>query len=421
MTCPVCNRSLNVELSICPSCGAMRDDSVREESVVTPLKAYPRRRDPIVNEPIVSELDSPAAEPAVRYVTAELAPKNTSPTLADFVSKTPTVPDWRLKIQNSIRQRGIDSVSTTTAVENAEAVMIPDLPARTSGANALKASPARNGALAESRLAKALNRIDESRKKFEPVESTIEELPVAASPKQFPFNIVSRSDELVPAKLSDESAEPRMTMKPRLVSSLQPQSRGLDTNQLVPIPDLNISTSFDEEPAEVTVAPTPPPPTERIEIKRKDQALSKEIESPEAEDADNLAPLQIRFNAALFDVIICLIAVVLPLSPLIFSRDGWVSFAGVFAFAAVFSAVLFSYLTASMAYFGQTLGMRMFSIEIVSIHDDAYPTMHQAAVNSSLYILSLFLGGIGFLPMLFNEEKRGAPDLLAGTVVVKEL
>jgi uncharacterized RDD family membrane protein YckC len=80
---------------------------------------------------------------------------------------------------------------------------------------------------------------------------------------------------------------------------------------------------------------------------------------------------------------------------------------------------MFIYLTIAVGFFGQTFGMRIFSLEIIDIEEEEYPTLHQAAVNSAVYLLSLVLGGIGFIPALFNEEKRAAHDLLSGTVVVK--
>ena len=64
--------------------------------------------------------------------------------------------------------------------------------------------------------------------------------------------------------------------------------------------------------------------------------------------------------------------------------------------------------------------MRLFSLEIIDVEENDYPTFHQAAVNSVVYLFSLALGGLGFLPALFNDERRAAHDLAAGTIVVKE-
>ena len=81
---------------------------------------------------------------------------------------------------------------------------------------------------------------------------------------------------------------------------------------------------------------------------------------------------------------------------------------------------MFIYLTTTVGLSGKTLGMKLFSLEIVDIEENAYPTFHQAAVSSAVYLLSLALGGLGFLTLLMNNEKRAAHDLLSGTIIVKE-
>ncbi len=64
--------------------------------------------------------------------------------------------------------------------------------------------------------------------------------------------------------------------------------------------------------------------------------------------------------------------------------------------------------------------MRIFSLEIVDAEENEYPTIQQAAVHSSIYLVSLALGGVGFVTMMFNEEKRAIHDLLSGTIIVRE-
>ena len=64
--------------------------------------------------------------------------------------------------------------------------------------------------------------------------------------------------------------------------------------------------------------------------------------------------------------------------------------------------------------------MRLFSLELIDAEENQYPSLHQAAVHSSLFILSLAFAGVGFLPIFFNEERRAAHDLLSGTILVRE-
>ena len=140
----------------------------------------------------------------------------------------------------------------------------------------------------------------------------------------------------------------------------------------------------------------------------------------ETEEFEDYAPFSMRFNAGLFDLIIGSFASIILLSPFILLGGSWFTVAGVFAFLATCSIVMFVYLTTTIGLFGKTFGMRLFSLELIDIEENDYPTFHQAAVSSSVYLVSLALGGIGFLPALFNSERRTAPDLLSGTIIVKE-
>jgi uncharacterized RDD family membrane protein YckC len=90
------------------------------------------------------------------------------------------------------------------------------------------------------------------------------------------------------------------------------------------------------------------------------------------------------------------------------------------AFAAVWALVLFFYMTITLGFYGKTIGMRLFSLELVDAVENEYPTLHQAAVNSGLFILSLPFAGAGFLTVFFNEEGRAFHDLVSGTILVRE-
>jgi uncharacterized RDD family membrane protein YckC len=128
-----------------------------------------------------------------------------------------------------------------------------------------------------------------------------------------------------------------------------------------------------------------------------------------------------RFNSGLFDLIIGGFLSLFLLAPFMLTGGDWFSFTGLLAFLATCSIVMFIYLTTTIGFYGRTFGMRIFSLEVVDIDGENYPTLHQAAVSSAVYILSLVFGGVGFLPMLFNHEKRAAHDLVSGTMVVKEV
>src|SRR5262249_28974449 len=137
MNCPVCNRQLAPTLSICFTCGAMVHDSVREE-LQTKVGTGPIKRKkekpveaarPVQEAPPNPVPATPNQRP-VRTTTTELNRQKTSKTLVEFQTKNPTVPDWRLQLQNAVRSR---KAGADTNGSGYQAQLV------TSGANALKA------------------------------------------------------------------------------------------------------------------------------------------------------------------------------------------------------------------------------------------------------------------------------------------
>jgi uncharacterized RDD family membrane protein YckC len=439
--CPVCKRDLAPTLSICLTCGAMINDTVREEletkisrstdAVSGRLSAKP----PAIKEP-AKKIDVappmqaappplPAPKPiAARFETADLGAKKTSKTLVEFQTKKATVPEWRLQLQNSVRQKVGTNRRTDSGADTPQAA-----PRSTSGANALKVEyveeeqPARHQ---NPRVASALKRIEESRRTFsnQPVAEQPLNIGKPVPPRNFPFNVVARSNE-VPARPAGQKAAVNPSPKPMLVSPLKIEKRGFDTNKLPPLqkPE-KISTNIEVKA----------PVTDRVEDKSRESREQLSIEDSrlenerlnehviaETDEIEDLAPFSMRFNAGLFDMIIGVFASLILLSPFMLSGGTWLSVAGFFAIIATVAIVMFVYLTVSLAFIGRTFGMRLFSLELVDVEENAYPTLHQAAVSSAVFLLSLAVAGIGFLPMFFNEERRATHDILSGTILIREI
>ena len=208
-----------------------------------------------IQKPSASAPQKPAVpaapKPATpRTVTTDLGVKKTSPTLVGFQSKNATLPDWRLQLQNSVRQRstGASPVAQTEAKSEQRARK-----QTTSGANALKIESAPEPtapAHANPRVANALKRIEESRRAFLEVPGqniSPGSKPDGSAARSFPFNVVSRA----PHALTDApSVQLAKTSKPRLVSSLRIEKRSLDTNKLPPLPQpARVATSLDGDDA----------------------------------------------------------------------------------------------------------------------------------------------------------------------------
>lgn len=414
----------------------MVNDSVREElqtkigisKKLQPTHPVSKPASEIAESIARPEPVAPPAPPkpvAKPVQTVELTVQKTSPTLVGFQAKNPTVPDWRLQLQNAVRHRKV-----TSGGSDADAIQ-PSYEKQlvTSGANALKAEyvevakPEPAPAHKDPRVANALKRITESRKTFlnEPVVRR-PATPAISSNKNFPFNVVQREPEPTSETRAAIRARVNTPPKPRLVPSAVPK-KGYDTNKLPQLQEPEVISSFDmpvalaDGAAEVENIAVP-----RSRIVEPPVAIAEEpyVEEIESDEIEDLAPFSMRFNAGLFDLIIGGFASLILLSPLAFVGGDWISFSGLLTFAATSLIVMFVYMTICLGLYGKTLGMRMFSLELIDADENEYPTFHQAAVSSAAYLLALPLLGAGFLTVLFNEEKRAVHDLLSGTIIVVE-
>jgi uncharacterized RDD family membrane protein YckC len=357
----------------------------------------------------------------MRNITSGFSGAKTNPTLVEFQNRNSAVPDWRLQLQNSVRQRRENPARVEDAVAQTRLV--------TNGANALKAEiieeqkpqpiPASH---ANPKVANALKRINDSRKTFLPEENKARTVAKPGPAKSRPFNVVARNPQPMPSR---PIAESRPTIsespKPRLVPTFKIEKRAYDTNKLPRIQEeqSNASTAEEVLPAiEKPETPVVEPVVDTsIHITRSEVAETDAIEGDVIED---LAPISMRFNSGLFDLIIGIFTSFVLVSPLVLVGGDWFSLAGVAAFGGVWGLVMFVYLTISVGMYGKTLGMRMFGLELVDAEENDYPTFHQAAVHAAVYLLSLAVAGIGFVPMIFNDEQRAAHDLAAGTIIVTE-
>ena len=446
MMCPVCKRDLAPTLSICFTCGAMVNDSVREEletkigrvsgrlersTAVTlttekPLEATPIRMDIKAS---TATKEPPPAVRTPRGETTEFGRKKTSPTLVGFQPKTSSVPDWRLQLQNAIRQRKTDVVPSAPAVAK-----VPRTPERSATANpapAPKAKPAEESPVPHEnpRVAAALRRIESSRQRFleTPAPIAVPEPETREAVRSYPFNVVSRAGDF-PSWPNAPQATVNPPPKPRLVTSAKAEKLKYDTNKLPPLPEVAPIASAPRvaEIDEVSPIPVSEPISAMTEAMPEPKMLPM-IDDLAGEygicegDDDDLAAIPSRFLAGLFDTIIGTFAAGIVLSPFLLSGGEWITVSGVMTVMGVFGVVMFIYMTAAIGLRGRTIGMRLFGLEVVDAEENEYPTMHQAAVSSAVYLLSIPMLGLGFLPLLFNEERRAAHDLISGTVLVREI
>ncbi|MEQ1921377.1 MAG: RDD family protein [Pyrinomonadaceae bacterium] len=439
MNCPVCDRSLASTLSICPACGTMMNDSVREElqtkitsgplakaTSTPPMQVEDRPQMPVPNRPL-PQRPPMIAQPQMqkRQETAGLNSSKTSPTLVEFQNKNSSLPDWRLQLQNAVQQRkgGQTAVGTTD-----------DRSFPTNGGAALKAeiippveAEIRAG-IADPRVANAMKRIDQSRQTFLDPPAKTAKVPVAkpAPNRSFPFDVVQSNGRTAAAPAPIRTAPP--VVKPKLVVPT-PSAEKRDTNKLPPLPlqPERIERVIPiEETAVAKVTHSGGLPPEFAEIKRirikaeNAEAIDQENIDIYDDEIEDLAPISMRFGAGLFDLIIAAFASMLLLSPFAFGGAEWSTLSGGLVFAATLAIVSFLYMTACVGFVGKTLGMRLFSLELVDAVENEYPTLHQAAINTSVFLVLLPFLGAGFATTFFNEENRALHDLLSGTILVRE-
>ena len=453
MTCPVCKRELAPTLSICLTCGAMMHDTVREEletkigklplqatteipfedldlpfeDLILPEEPLLPRAEFITSQPPETYTPDPVPTPTPvrpKTVTAELKKKETSPTLIDFQHKSPAVPDWRLQLQNSIRKRSATPQPVAGAA-SAAGLLQASGPQTGSPASTPKAV-AQDQIPRSEKVANALKRIEESRRVYSAHGMAVSaarqaSAKPAAANRSYRFDVVERAPTV--PKRETPKVSPVEPPKPKLVSPLRIEKKKFDTNKLPPIPEPEapLPAQVPIEPPPVFENAKPDVQFERFSI-RNEMERGEIVEQVEADydEIDDLAPLSMRFGAAVFDLIIGGFAAGILLSPFLVSNANLATASGFLAIGGAVLLVMFIYQTTTTAFIGRTFGMKLFSIEIIDAEKNESPSLHQAAVNSAVYLLSLLLFGIGFLPAFFNEERRTVHDILSGTLLIRE-
>lgn len=397
----------------------MMHDTVRED-LQTKVSAglAPRIRSnaaPAIERKLLAP--PPVVKPAIppkKRVTAGLLSHKTSPTLVEFQNKNASLPDWRIQLQNAVQQRKGGIPETSEAAESTFATL------RTAAATQVEVAIDQTSA--DPRVESAMRRIAESRKTFHDTAPKYKK-PVPLRP----FGVVStgRAGSTATATAA-APAKTSFAQKPMLVSA--PVSEKRDTNKLPPIEPALKNEPVTEntiiekvEKSESGSLPAKYSEINRIEIKTEHAEINiSEAPELETDEIEDLAPMSMRFGAGLFDFIIGGFAAMLLLSPLAFTSANWFTTSSVLTFAGMFAIALFAYMTSCLGFFGKTMGMRLFQLELVDAVENEYPTLRQAAISSAVFITTLAFAGAGFLTIFFNEERRGLHDLLSGTILVRE-
>lgn len=447
MGCPNCDIESVITLSICPRCGTMVNDSVREKLAtrITPLslnqnelktkpvtpKEVPKGKLKVQKQANPIQLSPSPKNIATRPAnTSEIVINKTNRTLIEFQSEQTKLPEWRLQLQNAVSQRGKTRNTKPGMSYTSGSPMMGNISATAAVAVDINSIPQSIPVENENPLINsALKRIEISRRKFlieetqETVSASFSQTGIPSARKDFPFAIAQKTDS--GATIASPKPPTDLPLKPTLVHGRVVSKTKYDTSELDPYYiEARVSTSFEKRTAADLLVEksirekSPAASEENLDIRIiEDSAEIAEV----IEVADDLTPFAVRFNSGLFDFIIGSFISLIFLSPFMLLGGSWFTVAGVFGFLATFAVVMFIYLTTTIGIFGKSFGMHLFSLEMIDIGGEEYPTFHQAAVSSSVYLLSMAFGGIGFLTSFFDEDKRAFHDLVSGTIVVKEL
>jgi len=392
----------------------MMNDKVREDLQIKVSAG--RIATAVARAPMPAQPPLPEAQPAPakKRVTTDLVSQKTSKTLIAFQGKNVALPDWRMQLHNAVKQRkGVtqDGVADTVPT----VVSAPPKGAPPTASPVVSETVATAPNASDLRVANAMRRITESRNTFLPAQAN----PTTAKPA--PLGVVAPKS----SSFAAAPAHAKIAEKPVLVatSSTAPKR---DTNKLPRLETVS-------EPVELKSVPDAAAKKESGPLARVSSELYRihihstraeiddlAVNETDADDIEDLAPFSMRFGAGLFDVIVAGVVTMVLFSPMAFSSGTWFTTNGMLTFGAAFGLLSFIYLTTGLAFFGKTVGMRLFQLELVDALENAYPTMRQAAVNSALFLIAMPLGGAGFLTVFFNEEKRALHDLLSGTILVRE-
>jgi uncharacterized RDD family membrane protein YckC len=157
------------------------------------------------------------------------------------------------------------------------------------------------------------------------------------------------------------------------------------------------------------------------------QAVAARFHESEREHATELQyeglvtrGIAFAIDAAIIDLVAIVVAgaVALALSVLSVSKDSLDTIL-IAVGGALFLAWSVGYFVTFWSTTGQTPGSRLMRITVRTADDGDVLRPRRAAVRFVGLVLAAIPLGAGFVPILFDERRRGLQDMLAGTVVVE--
>jgi uncharacterized RDD family membrane protein YckC len=124
-------------------------------------------------------------------------------------------------------------------------------------------------------------------------------------------------------------------------------------------------------------------------------------------------------DAAIVDLVAIVVAGAVALALSVLSLPDSLDPVFIAAGSVLFLAWSVGYFVTFWSTTGQTPGSRLMRIMVCSADDDSILRPRRAAFRFACLVLAAIPLLAGFVPILFDERRRGLHDMLAGTVVVE--
>jgi uncharacterized RDD family membrane protein YckC len=334
----------------------------------------------------------------------EASPSDQSPkseasksTLIEFPGVSRAVPEWRKQLSQRVRE--VQELRAREAAEAAASAQESDTISCALPSAQLELVPNREQQVMNPIVSKALERLERARRSDFAVGSTGAAAATALAPV---------ADDSPPAV---EAAEAIETEELEPATSPPPQTAARKS-KLVVVPP----TPVVEEPKRK--------PVRVISDSIEDSALSYletclAVPAIAADVRSNRAGVWRRMSAGFLDLLV----VALISAPFAAGIDFAIGLRSdprvIGLMSGIVLALMFSYLTISIALTGRTLGMRLLSLRTIDVRTGLIPTGGQAMKRAVGYIFSLATLGIGIIYALIDREGRTMHDRFSKTIVIQ--
>jgi uncharacterized RDD family membrane protein YckC len=316
--------------------------------------------------------------------------ESTKSTLIEFPGVSRAVPEWRKQLSQRVRE--VQELRAREAAEAAASAQASGTLSCALPSAQLELVPDREQQVMNPIVSKALERLERARRSDFGVSGTGTAAATALAP------------------IADEStAKEETAATQELEPAIQPAAR---KSKLVVVPPT------------VAVDETKRKPVRVISDSVEDSALSYldsclAVPAIDCDARGDRAGVWRRMTAGLLDLLVVALIAAPIAAGIEFAIRLWPDPRMIGLMAGVTVALMFSYLTISIALTGRTLGMRLLRLRTIDVRTGLIPTGGQAMKRAVGYIFSLATLGIGIVFALIDREGRTMHDRFSKTIVVK--